>query len=65
MTEATTSGRQHAYDELPSSTQAAIRDQWVLDMDTARDQLNLATELADAGRTWAELDSDGNVVTRS
>ena len=33
--------------------------------DCPTESLNLATEFAAAGRTWVELDDDGNVVTRN
>lgn len=33
-------------------------------MDSFREALNLAEQFAAAGRTWVELDDDGNVVNR-
>jgi len=33
-------------------------------MDTRREALNLAEQFAGAGRTWVELDHDGNIVER-
>jgi hypothetical protein len=34
-------------------------------MDAMRASLNLAEQFADAGRTWVELDDNGNVVPRA
>jgi hypothetical protein len=53
------------YDSLSAKEQAVVRAQWSARMDELRSSLDLARELADAGRTWVELDEHGAVVERS
>lgn len=54
-----------SYDGLTDEEQAAVRAEWSERLTARRESLNLATEFAAAGRTWVELDDDGNVVTRN
>jgi hypothetical protein len=53
-----------SYDALNAKEQAVVRAEWSIRMDTLRDALNLAEQFGAAGRTWVELDDDGNVVER-
>jgi hypothetical protein len=41
-----------------------LKAEWSARMDTRREALNLAEQFAGAGRTWVELDHDGNIVER-
>lgn len=50
------------YDALGAEEQAVVRAEWSARMDAVRASLNLAEQFAAAGRTWVELDDDGNVV---
>ncbi len=52
------------YDELNAHEQAVVRAEWAERMDARRDGLDLAREFADQGRSYVELDDDGNVVHR-
>jgi hypothetical protein len=54
-----------AYDTLTAKEQAVVRAEWASRMDSVRQSLDLADQFAAAGRSWAELDDDGNVVERS
>jgi hypothetical protein len=54
-----------SYDSLSAKDQAVVRAEWSARMDAMRASLNLAEQFADAGRTWVELDDDGNVVERA
>ena len=53
-----------SYDSLSPKEQAVVRAEWSARMDAMRASLDLAHEFAAAGRTWVELDDDGNVVER-
>jgi len=53
-----------SYDSLTAKEQAVVRAEWSARMDVRREALNLAEEYAAAGRTWVELDDEGNVVER-
>jgi hypothetical protein len=50
------------YDGLNAREQAVVRAEWSARMDSHRDALNLAEEFTAAGRTWVELDENGEVV---
>lgn len=52
-----------AYDVLSAKEQAIVRAEWSVRMDSFREALNLADQFAAAGRTWVELDDDGNVAS--
>lgn len=54
-----------SYDSLDAKEQALVRAEWAAQMDARREALNLAAQFAAEGRTWVELDDDGNVVERS
>ena len=53
-----------SYDLLSPKEQAVVRAEWSARMDVIRASLDLAQQFAAAGRTWVELDDDGNVVER-
>jgi hypothetical protein len=53
-----------SYDSLSPKEQAVIRAEWSARMDAIRAALDLAQQFAAAGRTWVELDDDGNVIER-
>jgi hypothetical protein len=53
-----------SYDTLSAKEQAVVRAEWSARMDARRVALDLAEQFAAAGRTWVELDDDGNVVER-
>jgi ParD-like antitoxin of type II bacterial toxin-antitoxin system len=53
-----------SYDALGAKDQAIVRAEWAARMGALRSELNLAQQFAASGRTWVELDDDGNVVTR-
>jgi hypothetical protein len=55
--------RRH-YDGLTAEEQAVVRAEWAERMDVRRDGLDLAQEFADRGRSYVELDDDGQVVRR-
>lgn len=54
-----------SYDDLGPREQALVRSEWGARMDERRAALNLAEQFAAEGRTWVELDDDGEVVSRS
>ena len=54
-----------SYDGLNDEEQAAVRAEWSERLTARRERLDLAAEFGAAGRTWVELDDDGNVVTRN
>lgn len=53
-----------SYDSLSPKEQAVVRAEWSARMDAIRASLDLAQQFAIAGRTWVELDDEGNVVDR-
>jgi hypothetical protein len=53
-----------SYDTLSATEQAPVRAEWVARMEIRREALNFAEQFARAGRTWVELDDDGNIVER-
>ena len=54
----------HPYDLLEPDEQAEVRDRWRAAMERRRAQLDFATCFAAAGRSYVELDADGQVVRR-
>ena len=52
------------YDELTAEEQAVVRAEWAERMAARREELDLAQEFADQGRSYVELDDDGAVVRR-
>lgn len=52
------------YDKLNAHEQAIVRAEWAERMDALRDGLDLAQEFSDEGRSYVELDEDGQVVQR-
>ena len=53
-----------SYDDLGVEEQAVVRAEWAVRMESRRAALDLAEQFAGDGRTWVELDDDGNVVER-
>jgi hypothetical protein len=53
-----------SYDRLGPREQAVVRTIWAERATELRAGLDLAAEFTAAGRSWTELDADGNVVTR-
>ena len=53
-----------SYDDLDAKTQALVRAEWAERIEARREALDLAATFADEGRSWVELDTDGNVVRR-
>ncbi len=52
------------YDQLNAHEQAVVRAEWAERMDVRRHDLDLAQEFSDQGRSYVELDENGNVVRR-
>lgn len=53
------------YDALSERAQAIVRAAWDVRADSLRSALDFRAEFASEGRSWSELDDDGNVVVRS
>lgn len=53
-----------SYDALTDEEQAIVRAEWAERIEQRREGLDIAGELADRGRSWVELDDDGQVVER-
>lgn len=53
-----------SYDSLGEQEQALVREAWAERMTALRDGLNFEAEFAAAGKSYSELDEDGNVVVR-
>lgn len=51
-----------SYDDLTAEEQAVVRAEWVVRMAQRRDELDLAAEFVAQGRSFVELDEDGNIV---
>ncbi len=51
-----------SYDDLTAKEQAVIRAEWVERMAQRREALDLAAEFIAQGRSFVELDEDGNIV---
>jgi hypothetical protein len=57
-------GGSRSYDALGLRDQAIVRAEWSTRMDALRRELNFAQKFEATGRSWVELDDDGNVVAR-
>lgn len=57
-------GRRH-YDELSADEQALVRAEWAERVTERQAGLDLAARFEAEGRSWVELDDDGNVVERT
>lgn len=57
-------GRQN-YDDLGAKEQAVVRAEWSERIALQRSALDLADEYTAQGRSWVELDDEGNVVRHS
>jgi len=53
------------YDDLTSREQAVVRAEWAARVQERIAAIDLVTSFTSAGRTWVELDEDGNVVERA
>ena len=51
-----------SYDGLNAKEQAVVRAEWAEHMEQRREALDLAAEFIAAGRSFVELDEDGNIV---
>lgn len=54
-----------SYDRLEAKEQAVVRAQWAERMAVYRERVDLPARFAATGRTWVELDDDGQVVDRA
>jgi hypothetical protein len=54
-----------SYDSLGAREQAVVRAEWSERIEALRAGDNLEEEFLAAGRTWSELDAEGNVVERN
>jgi TRAP-type C4-dicarboxylate transport system substrate-binding protein len=54
-----------SYDALSSTEQAVVRDEWERRTAKLLEELDLRANFRADGRSWVELDADGNVVRRS
>lgn len=52
------------YDRLSAHEQAVVRAEWAERMDARRNDLDLAQEFSEEGRSYVELDGSGQVVRR-
>ncbi|MGH3804619.1 MAG: TA system antitoxin ParD family protein [Pseudonocardiaceae bacterium] len=50
------------YDELTDRQQAVVRAEWTERITERREGLDLAEQFARSGRSYVELDTDGNIV---
>lgn len=53
---------EESYDGLNAKEQAVVRAEWVEHMAQRREALDLAAEFIAQGRSFVELDEDGNIV---
>ena len=53
-----------SYDELGERDQAVVRASWSEQIADSRDDLDLAAEFAQAGRSWTDADEHGDPVRR-
>jgi len=53
-----------SYDSLGEQEQAFVREAWAEHVTALRDGLNFEAEFPAAGKSYSELDEDGNVVVR-
>lgn len=58
-------GGSGSYDSLGPREQAVVRVEWAERIEALRDAQNFEVEFIEAGRSWSELDADGNVVVRN
>lgn len=61
---AATLAGERRYDELDAEEQAVVRAEWMELLDERRASLDLAAAYAAQGRSYVELDDDGQVVRR-
>ena len=54
-----------SYDSLGPREQAVVRAEWAERVEALRLGQNFEEEFVAAGRSWSELDADGNVVIRT
>lgn len=58
-------GGRRRYDDLRPDEQALVRSEWAERIAERRAGLDLAARFEAEGRSWVELDDDGNVVERT
>jgi alkylhydroperoxidase family enzyme len=56
--------RRSSYDALTDEEQAIVRAEWAERIEQRRAALDITSEFAAQGRSWVELDDDGEVVER-
>lgn len=52
------------YDDVSAEVQHLVRGRWDELAKARLEQLDLASEFTKTGRTWSEVDDNGQVVTR-
>lgn len=52
------------YDQVNEKEQAIVRAEWAARMEARRETLDLTQRFAEEGRTYVELDDEGQVVER-
>src|SRR5690606_2300794 len=57
-------GARRPYDDLTVHEQAVVRAEWTQRIDDVIRGLDFSAEFTDQGRSWVELDEEGNVVVR-
>ena len=53
-----------SYDELSSEEQLVVRAEWAKRIEERRAALDLAGQFTAHGRSWVELDDEGQVIER-
>jgi hypothetical protein len=56
--------KQSSYDDLNDEEQAIVRAAWAERIEERREALDIPAELAEQGKSWVELDENGEVVER-
>ena len=56
---------QRSYDTLPAREQAVVRAEWDERITATRAELDLVAEFTAAGRSWTEIDENGDLVVKN
>lgn len=56
---------QRCYDTLPAREQAVVRAEWDERITATRAELDLVAEFTAAGRSWTEVDENGDLVVKN
>ena len=56
---------QRSYDTLPAREQAVVRAEWDERITATRAELDLVAEFTAAGRSWTEVDENGDLVVKN